>query len=146
MFVLLLTHPRGLQVKRDYCKNRTWIVGLVLIIIGSAADFAALAFGAQSIIAPLGSLTLVSNVFFAPCLLGETLTQRDIFSTAAIVAGATLAIIFASHKDTIYGYVDCEWRVPPPPAAARMLGADWTPCSVSTSNPASASTPSSSWL
>ncbi len=90
-------------MKREYYKSKVWVLGLALIILGSAADFAALAFGAQSIIAPLGSLTLVSNVFFAPCLLGEKLTQRDVFATAAIVTGASIAIIFASHKDTIYG-------------------------------------------
>jgi uncharacterized membrane protein len=94
------------QVKREYYKSSLWIIGLMMIILGSIADFAALAFGAQSIIAPLGSLTLVSNVFFAPCMLGETLTHRDLLATLAIVAGATIAVIFASHKDTIYGLND----------------------------------------
>jgi hypothetical protein len=70
----------------------------VLIIVGSLADFVALGFGdvcarrravrrltprgwragAQSIIAPLGSLTLVANVFFAPLILGERFEARDL--------------------------------------------------------------------
>jgi magnesium transporter len=91
------------DVRREYFRSKLWMLGLGMIILGSICDFAALAFGAQSIIAPLGSLTLVSNVFFAPCLLGETLTPRDIYATITICCGATVAIIFASHKDTIYG-------------------------------------------
>lgn len=102
-----LTHIKNAdaseEVKRHYYKSTLWIAGLWMIIFGSIADFAALAFGAQSIIAPLGSLTLVSNVFFAPCLLGETLTPRDIWATVVIIFGCVLAVIFASHKDTIYG-------------------------------------------
>ncbi len=70
----------------------------MLIIVGSLADFVALGFGdvcarrrrfagshrvgrragAQSIIAPLGSLTLVANVFFAPLILGERFEARDL--------------------------------------------------------------------
>ncbi len=103
-----LTHIKNAdqseKAKKDYYKSSLWILGLAMIILGSVADFAALAFGAQSIIAPLGSLTLVSNVFFAPCLLGETLTARDIVATVTIMFGATIAVAFASHKDTIYGY------------------------------------------
>jgi len=102
-----LTHiqnaGKGEKAHANYYKSKLWMLGLAMIILGSLADFAALAFGAQSIIAPLGSLTLVSNVFFAPCLLGETLTARDIFATITIIFGATIAVIFASHKDTIYG-------------------------------------------
>ena len=90
------------HAKKHYYKNGVWMAGLFMIILGSICDFAALAFGAQSIIAPLGSLTLVANVFFAPCLLGETLTKRDLIATFTIVLGATIAVAFASHKDTIY--------------------------------------------
>jgi hypothetical protein len=41
-----------------------------MIILGSVFDFAALGFGAQSIVAPLGSLTLVANVVIAPLMHG----------------------------------------------------------------------------
>jgi len=95
------------HAKLNYYKDTVWMLGLLMVIIGSLADFAALAFGAQSIIAPLGSLTLVANVFFAPCLLGETLTKRDLFATLTIIVGATISVMFASHKDTIYEYVRC---------------------------------------
>eukprot|EP01006_Ploeotia_vitrea_P038258 TRINITY_DN66223_c3_g1_i1.p1 TRINITY_DN66223_c3_g1~~TRINITY_DN66223_c3_g1_i1.p1 ORF type:complete len:762 (+),score=334.08 TRINITY_DN66223_c3_g1_i1:41-2326(+) len=85
-----------------YTKDRLWIIGLLLITVASFADFAALGFGAQSIIAPLGSLTLVCNIVFAHLLLGETLTTRDVLATLSIVAGSALSVAFASHQNEVY--------------------------------------------
>ena len=45
---------------------------MLFIALASVLDFAALAFGPQSVIAPLGSLTIVANAFVAPAL-GERL-------------------------------------------------------------------------
>lgn len=53
---------------------------------------------AQSLVAPLGSLTLVANVLMAPWVLKETVTARDLKSTALIVLGCILAVAFASHS------------------------------------------------
>ena len=84
----------------NYTRQLTWQCGLALVIIGSLFDFAALAFASQSLIAPLGSLTLVSNVFLAPLLLKEKLSRRDVICTLVIVVGAALAVSCASHDDS----------------------------------------------
>ena len=84
----------------NYTRQLTWQCGLALVIIGSIFDFAALAFASQSLIAPLGSLTLVSNVFLAPLLLKEKLSRRDVICTLVIVVGAALAVSCASHSDS----------------------------------------------
>ena len=84
----------------NYTRQLTWQCGLALVIVGSLFDFAALAFASQSLIAPLGSLTLVSNVFLAPLLLKEKLSRRDVVCTLVIVVGAALAVGCASHDDT----------------------------------------------
>lgn len=89
--------------KANYSSYALWRVGLGLIIFGSFADFAALGFAPQSEIAPLGALTLVSNTIFAPILLKEAITTRDVVATSAIVIGATVAVSFASHNDVVYG-------------------------------------------
>jgi uncharacterized membrane protein len=69
--------------------------------LGSLFDFAALAFAAQSIVAPLGSLTLVSNILFAPLLLDERVARRDVIATLGIVAGSIVSVVFATHDETI---------------------------------------------
>ena len=54
---------------------------------------------AESVVAPLGSMTLVANVVIAPCMLKERVTRMDLFATFLIVIGCVLAVAFASHKD-----------------------------------------------
>jgi magnesium transporter len=76
--------------------------GFLGIVGGALCDFAALGFGAQSIVAPLGSISVVANVVIAPMLLGERPTRRDLYATALIVAGCAVAVSFASHKDHLY--------------------------------------------
>ena len=105
-----LSHKKNLKLgilkaeehKNNYYKDPIWFTGLILIIIGSVADLSALGFAAQSVIAPLGSLTLVSNVLLAPLILNENLDNRDIISTLSIVFGSGLAVAFASHDDQSY--------------------------------------------
>jgi hypothetical protein len=86
----------------NYSRQSMWRAGLGLVTLGSVLDFVALIFAAQSIIAPLGSLTLVANSFFAPLLLGETISHRDILATLAIVTGSAIAVATADHSDAIY--------------------------------------------
>lgn len=88
------------EYEANYHKSPMWITGLILTITGSIADFVALAFAGASIVAPLGSLTLVSNVFFAPIMLGESLSRHDVMATMTIVLGSAIAVAFATHEET----------------------------------------------
>ncbi len=92
---------RVLNGRRDPCGGRS-CAGFVGIVGGALCDFAALGFGAQSIVAPLGSISVVANVVVAPMILGEVPTRRDVLATLLIVAGCAVAVSFASHKDHIY--------------------------------------------
>jgi drug/metabolite transporter (DMT)-like permease len=83
-----------------YTKQPIWIMGLICVILGSLLDFTALAFVDQAVVAPLGSLTLVSNVFFAPLLLKEKVNRKQLYCTFLIVAGSCLAVAFAPHEST----------------------------------------------
>src|SRR5436309_1317100 len=53
-------------------KQKGYIIGLGLIVFGSLGDFAALSMVAQSIIAPLASFALVTNICFAHFWLQES--------------------------------------------------------------------------
>lgn len=98
--VRLASQPE--KQRRYYYRRKLWMFGLLLVVSGSFFDFFALGFAAQSIIAPLGSLTLVANVFFAPLLLKEKISRPDLFGTALIVVGSGISVAFASHEDTTY--------------------------------------------
>jgi len=84
--------------RNPYYRKPIWVLGLSLVIFGSIADFVALGFAAQTIVAPLGSLTLVSNVVFAPYFSGESVSRSDLASTMAIVFGSAIAVAFATHE------------------------------------------------
>lgn len=80
----------------------SWALGLALVIFGSLGDFAALGLAAQSIVAPIGSITLVTNVMFAHWGLKEPLSRRDIFGTCLIILGSTLSVAFGNHASHEY--------------------------------------------
>jgi drug/metabolite transporter (DMT)-like permease len=101
-----LTHQRIAsgydRSNRPYYQHALWIVGLCLVMFASVADVIALCFAPQSLIAPLGALTMVSNVIFAPLLLHEKIGVRDLVATGIILGGSVTAVIFGAHTDLIY--------------------------------------------
>lgn len=89
-----------------YTSHPAWYAGLACMILAALGDFAALGFAPQSIIAPLGSFTLVANLAFASIMLGERLTLRDLASTILIAGGCTLAIGFSNHSEKDYSVAE----------------------------------------
>ncbi|TMW55747.1 hypothetical protein Poli38472_010629 [Pythium oligandrum] len=79
-----------------------WVLGFVMILLGSILDFVAFGLAPQSLLAPLAALTLVWNMMLAPCFNKEKLSKKDIFATLVIFAGATVAVVFASHTSPSY--------------------------------------------
>ena len=55
----------------DYLKSPHWLGGLVLYAFGNLMQVGALGFASQTLLAPIGSFALVSNIFIAHCLNGE---------------------------------------------------------------------------
>jgi uncharacterized membrane protein len=78
-----------------------WLLGMLLIALASVFDFTALAFGPQSVIAPLGALTMVCNAYIAPAMHGEKLSRLVFISTVIIVAGCAISVMAASHDNII---------------------------------------------
>lgn len=96
--------------ERSYAQSLTyfrlsWWSGLSFMIVGAMFDFAALGFGAQSIVAPLGALTLVVNLGLAKLIHKEQPTLFDVLATMMILFGCILAVIFAP-KQTEFTSVD----------------------------------------
>lgn len=81
-----------------------WGSGLFLMILGAILDFVAFGFAAQSLIAPLGSVTLLCNVILAPLMLGESVARSDWAAAAIIAAGCTIAIAFGDHETKTYEF------------------------------------------
>ena len=75
---------------RPFSRQPWWWCGVFFMFFFSFGDFAALAFISQSVAAPLGGITMVSNVVLSWAWLGEDFTRRDGFGVGVIVAGLAL--------------------------------------------------------
>ncbi|AYV87120.1 MAG: hypothetical protein Sylvanvirus26_10 [Sylvanvirus sp.] len=85
--------------QRATLRQPYFLSGLLLIILGSVCDFSAFSLAAQSIIAPIGAITLVSNVIFARFLNQEQIHSYDIASCFMIVIGSVVSVVYGDHSN-----------------------------------------------
>lgn len=91
-----LLHPTAFNRPSSHT-TPLWACGYLLQLVGGALNLAALRFAAQSLVAPLSSVALLTNLAFATALLGERFAPSDIPSLLTIVLGNILAVTAASH-------------------------------------------------
>ncbi|KAF9209108.1 hypothetical protein CPC16_003403 [Podila verticillata] len=75
--------------------SKLWALGLLVFIVGNLGGFVALRFAPQSLTAPLGSISLISNVIIAPLINKEVLGRFDIAGIFFIVAGSVIVVVFS---------------------------------------------------
>ncbi|KAJ2472780.1 hypothetical protein GGI02_001338 [Coemansia sp. RSA 2322] len=72
-----------------------WLVGLLIFILGNVVNFIALQFAPQSLVAPLGAVSLVTNVIIAPLLNDEKISLFDVGGIVLIIAGCVVVVVFS---------------------------------------------------
>jgi magnesium transporter len=87
---------------KSFSSPTIWKIGMSIFVIGSLVNFASFAFAAQSLLAALGTVQFISNVFFAKFILKEELTPRIIMATTVIIVGLIMAITFSNHSTQLY--------------------------------------------
>eukprot|EP01084_Bolivina_argentea_P136551 240486_1 len=90
-----------LDKQKSYVCDPLWIFGLFLVIVGAVFDFLALGYAPQSVVAPMGSLTLVVNVMLSPCMHHEKPSLKTLISTAIIISGAVVTVISSPRPDSV---------------------------------------------
>ncbi|KAF9429692.1 NIPA-like protein 3 [Podila epigama] len=75
--------------------SKLWTLGLLVFILGNMGGFIALRFAPQSLTAPLGSISLISNVIIAPLINKEVLGRWDLAGIFFIVAGSVMVVVFS---------------------------------------------------
>jgi magnesium transporter len=96
--------PRPQSEKAGMMTRPRWWIGITLIVMASICDFAALSFAAQSIVATLGSLSLVANALIAPMIVNEKITSREWKAIALIMTGDVFAVLFGQHASETYTF------------------------------------------
>ncbi|CAG8598636.1 24468_t:CDS:10 [Cetraspora pellucida] len=67
-----------------------WVMGLLIYIGGTMMGFVALKFAPQSLVAPLGAISLITNLLIAPILHKQKLVRSDIIGVVIIVGGCVM--------------------------------------------------------
>lgn len=83
---------------KGFLRNKLWLLGFGLMNGGELCNFLAYAFAPPSVVAPLGMVTLIANVFLAPLVVREPFRKKDLIGVAiAVLGGAT--VVYASHSN-----------------------------------------------
>ena len=84
------------------CLQPLWLVGFSIFLVGQVGGMIAMGFSSQSVVATLGSFSLVTNAVFAPLILGEQLTAALVLSIVIIMAGSVVVILSSNHDNQDY--------------------------------------------
>lgn len=84
-----------------YLKSKTWWFGMVLMIVGEIGNFSAYGFAPASLVAPLGTTTVIANEVIAVAYLKEKIRYQDILGITLAIVGGFLLINFSTKGDTM---------------------------------------------
>jgi hypothetical protein len=76
----------------DYLRSKLWWLGLGLMTVGEGGNFVSYGFAPASVVAPLGTVALIANCVFAPLILGERFTKRNVLGVALAIVGAVTVV------------------------------------------------------
>ena len=97
------------------------MLGIIFVILGAVGDAVSFAFAAQSVVAPLAGLALVSNLCFARWFLGEYVGKTDVIGSCMIVLGVAGIVAFGSHNSPTYTLVELVERYTQPGMVALLV-------------------------
>eukprot|EP00302_Diacronema_sp_CCMP2436_P024333 CAMPEP_0179922014 /NCGR_PEP_ID=MMETSP0983-20121128/5378_1 /TAXON_ID=483367 /ORGANISM="non described non described, Strain CCMP 2436" /LENGTH=423 /DNA_ID=CAMNT_0021825263 /DNA_START=201 /DNA_END=1472 /DNA_ORIENTATION=- len=95
-----------------YTQHPIWIGGFIIFLVGNLGDAVGLSFTPQSVITPIGSVSLVSNLLFARVLLKEAIGIPTLIGVFLIVGGV-VTIVTTSNTACSVETIDtllARWR------------------------------------
>lgn len=84
-----------------YTRDPLWWSGILLMGLGEIGNFSAYGFSPASLVAPLGTTTVVANMFLAALVLKEKIKAEHLFGSALAVIGAFLLIAFSAKNEKV---------------------------------------------
>jgi magnesium transporter len=113
---LSMTNEETRATKRPSYLQPLWCIGMTILIIDACADFVWIGLAPQSLLAPLGGLSLGFNVLLAPIFhKKEKVTRSIVTATALIYMGTILTVLFAPDSAPSYSLTTLvEFSTNPP--------------------------------
>ncbi|KAJ4802212.1 magnesium transporter NIPA (DUF803) [Rhynchospora pubera] len=85
----------------SYLYEPLWWVGMITMIVGEVANFAAYAFAPAILVTPLGALSIIISAVLAHIILREKLHIFGILGCALCVVGSTTIVLHAPQERQI---------------------------------------------
>lgn len=89
------------EVKIHYTRNPLWWLGMSLMVFGEIGNFSAYGYAPASVVAPLGTTTVVANMFLAAIFLKEKIRPEHLFGSTLAVVGAILIVAFSDKREDV---------------------------------------------
>ncbi|KAJ7558997.1 hypothetical protein O6H91_04G064900 [Diphasiastrum complanatum] len=99
----------------SYLYEPLWWVGMITMIVGEVANFAAYAFAPAILVTPLGALSIIVSAAMAHAILKEKLHTLGILGCILCVVGSTTIVLHAPQERAILSVKDV-WELATEPA------------------------------
>lgn len=99
----------------SYLYEPLWWVGMITMIVGEIANFAAYAFAPAILVTPLGALSIIISAVLAHIILREKLHIFGILGCALCVVGSTTIVLHAPQERPIESVTEV-WDLATEPA------------------------------
>ncbi|KAI8929367.1 magnesium transporter NIPA-domain-containing protein [Entophlyctis helioformis] len=100
----LLVSDDGIESSRGggvsetaYLGEKMWWFGMAVMFVGELGNFAAYGFAPAVLVAPLGTVALISNALIAPVFLGENIRSQDILGILFSIIGTGIILAVSSQ-------------------------------------------------
>ncbi|XP_019462694.1 PREDICTED: probable magnesium transporter NIPA1 [Lupinus angustifolius] len=85
-----------------YLYEPWWWIGMISMIVGEIANFAAYAFAPALLVTPLGALSIIFSAVLAHFILQEKLHIFGVLGCALCMVGSTTIVLHAPHERDIH--------------------------------------------
>eukprot|EP00105_Crassostrea_gigas_P041465 XP_019925613.1 PREDICTED: magnesium transporter NIPA2-like [Crassostrea gigas] len=97
-----------------YLKEWMWWAGMILMIVGEFANFAAYAFASATLVAPLGALSVILSEVLSSRFLNERLNLLGKVGSAMCVLGSTVVVLHSPKEQEVESIEDLLEKVRDP--------------------------------
>lgn len=84
----------------EMTKIPIWWYGIIMLLVGEICNFMAYGFAPTSVVAPLGTLSIISGSISGFFYLGERVVARNIMGMALAICGATLVVLVGTSDES----------------------------------------------
>ncbi|WVW78377.1 hypothetical protein I302_100331 [Kwoniella bestiolae CBS 10118] len=89
------TGPRNASEDLSYLQNPIWWAGMITMVVGEVANFAAYTFAPAILVTPLGAMSVIIGAILASFLLDEKLGRLGVCGCASCIIGSVIIVLHA---------------------------------------------------